>query len=259
MAHTLFISDLHLAAERPHIAEQFFTFVRDVAPAAEALYILGDLFEHWIGDDDRDEPLNDTVARALAALATRGTRIHLMHGNRDVLIGANFVARCGATLIGDPTVVTLYGTRTLLMHGDTLCSDDVEYQKFRLYAHDAENQKNFLAQPLSARRDQMLGMRAKSEQVKKEKTAEIMDVSPDAVAAALRAHTYPRLIHGHTHRPAHHTHSVDGYTCERWVLADWYQRGSYLRCDASGCESVQLPALLPPGQGHTCSGAEGGA
>ncbi len=243
MNHTLLISDLHLAAERPHINEQFFTFVRDIAPAAQALYVLGDLFEYWIGDDDHDDPLNDAVARALAALGTygaRGTRVHFMQGNRDVLIGADFVARCGAALIADPAVMDLHGTRTLLMHGDTLCTDDLEYQKFRAYAHDAENQRKFLAQPLQVRREQMLGMRAQSEQGKKVKSAEIMDVSPAAVEAALRAHGYPRLIHGHTHRPARHTHSVDGRACERWVLADWYARGSYLRCDAGGCAVLQL-------------------
>ena len=240
MAHTLFISDLHLAAERSRITGLFFGFIRDVAPAAEALYVLGDLFEHWIGDDDTDEPLNHAVARAFSALAARGTRVYIMHGNRDVLIGADFVTRCGAMLIADPTVVTLYGTRTLLMHGDSLCTDDIEYQQFRLYAHDAGNQRQFLAQPLSARRDQMLGMRARSEQVKKQKSAEIMDVAQSAVDKALRTHGYPRLIHGHTHRPARHTHSVDGHDCERWVLGDWYQRGSYLRCDAGGCAPVAL-------------------
>ncbi len=243
MAHTLLVSDLHLAAERPHITAQFFDFVRDTAPAAEALYILGDLFEYWIGDDDHDEPLNDAVARALATLGTRGargTRVYLMQGNRDVLIGADFTARCSAALIADPTVVELHGTRTLLMHGDTLCTDDLEYQKFRFYARDVENQRQFLAQPLAARRDQMRGMRAQSEQIKKEKTDEIMDVSPVAVEDALRAHGYPRLIHGHTHRPARHAHAVDGRTCERWVLADWYQRGSYLRCDVGGCNATAL-------------------
>ena len=240
MAHTLFISDLHLAAERPHINEQFFTFIRDVAPAAEALYILGDLFEYWIGDDDREEPLNDAVAAAIKALATRGTRVHLMHGNRDVLIGTDFVSRCGASMLADATVVELHGTRTLLMHGDTLCTDDVEYQKFRVYAHDAQNQRRFLAQPLAARREQMRGMRAQSEQVKKEKPDDIMDVSPAAVEEALRSHGYPRLIHGHTHRPARHAHAVDGRACERWVLADWYARGSYLRCDASGCDALRV-------------------
>jgi UDP-2,3-diacylglucosamine hydrolase len=239
--HTLFISDLHLAVERPHISQQFFAFVRDVAPAAEALYILGDLFEYWIGDDDREEPLNNAAAQALAGLRTHDTHVHIMHGNRDVLIGADFVTRCNASLLADPTLVDLHGTRTLLMHGDTLCTDDLEYQKFRLYAHDAGNQAKFLAQSLSDRRQQMLHMRAQSEQVKKEKTTEIMDVSPHAVETVLRTYEYPRLIHGHTHRPARHLHRVDGRECERWVLADWYQRGSYLRCDADACQTLQLP------------------
>jgi len=239
--HTLFVSDLHLAAERPQISGQFFAFVRDTAPAAESLYILGDLFEYWIGDDDLEEPLNEAVARALSALSARGTRVFIMQGNRDVLMGAGFTGGCGATPIADPTVIDIHGARTLLMHGDTLCTDDLEYQKFRSYAHDAENQRRFLAQPMSLRREQMRGMRAQSEQVKKEKSDDIMDVSPPAVEAALRAHGYPRLIHGHTHRPARHVHSVDGRACERWVLADWYQRGSYLRCDVGGCTAVSLP------------------
>ncbi len=240
MSHTLLVSDLHLASDRPRINEQFFAFIRNTAPAAMSLYILGDLFEYWIGDDDHDDPLNDAVARALATLALYGTRVYLMQGNRDVLIGADFVSRCGATLIADATLMNLHGTRTLLMHGDTLCTDDLEYQTFRVYAHDAENQRRFLAQSLAARRDQMRGMRAQSERVKKEKTEEIMDVSPVAVEDALRAHRYPRLIHGHTHRPARHPHVVDGRPCERWVLADWYQRGSYLRCDAAGCTAAQI-------------------
>jgi len=240
MAHTLFISDLHLAAERPHINRQFFDFLDRVAPAAQALYILGDLFEYWVGDDDTENPLNDDVAGALAQLTLRGVPVHLMHGNRDVLIGQTFADRCGARLIGDPTVIDPHGTRTLLMHGDTLCTDDVEYQEFRAYAHNPGNQRKFLAQPVTARREQMLGMRAHSNASKSEKSTEIMDVTPSAVEQVLREHGYPRLIHGHTHRPARHVHTIDGRNCERWVLGDWYQRGSYLRCDAGGCKSVHL-------------------
>jgi UDP-2,3-diacylglucosamine hydrolase len=240
MAHTLFISDLHLAAERPHITRQFFDFLELAAPAAQALYILGDLFEYWVGDDDTDDPLNGRVAGALAQLTGHGVPVYFMHGNRDVLIGQAFASRCGAQLISDPTVIELHGTRTLLMHGDTLCTGDIEYQKFRAYAHNPENQSNFLQQPLAARHRQMLDMRAKSEASKSGKNAGIMDVTQSAVEHALREHGYPRLIHGHTHRPARHTHSLDGRTCERWVLGDWYQRGSYLRCDAGGCECVHL-------------------
>jgi len=240
MSHTLFISDLHLAAERPHINQKFLDFLERTVPAARALYILGDLFEYWVGDDDTESPINADVAGALAQLTQRGVPAYLMHGNRDVLIGQTFADRCGMRLIGDPTVIDLHGTRTLLVHGDTLCTDDIEYQKFRAYAHNADNQQKFLAQSLAARREQMLGMRAQSNASKSEKSAEIMDVTPSAVVHVLRDHGYPRLIHGHTHRPARHLHTVDGRNCERWVLADWYERGSYLRCDAGGCEAIQL-------------------
>lgn len=240
MSHILFISDLHLSAERPRINQQFFDFIGRTALQAEALYILGDLFEYWAGDDDLTDPLNAAVARALKRLGDQGVAVHFMHGNRDLLIGQKFAQRCGATLIPDPTLLDLYGTRTLIMHGDTLCTDDLEYQKFRAYARNPDNQEKFLAQPLAARKQQMLGMRAQSEQTKQAKSEEIMDVTPAAVEQVLREHGYPRLIHGHTHRPARHAHVVDGHTCERWVLNDWYQHGGYLRCDAGGCRLLQL-------------------
>ncbi len=235
---TLFISDLHLAPERPQITEQFLRFTRTTAPGADALYILGDLFEYWVGDDDPEDPLNGTVSAALSALAAAGTRVFLMRGNRDVLLGVAFAARCGATLLDDPVLINLHGIPTLLTHGDALCTDDVDYQRFRAYARDPDNQTKFLAQPIAARREQMRGMRAQSEASKQQKTEAIMDVAPDAVDALLRQHGYPRLIHGHTHRPARHLHAVDGHTCERWVLNDWYETGGYLRCDAAGCSAV---------------------
>jgi len=238
--HNLFISDLHLAAERPQITAQFLRFTNDVAVHAGALYILGDLFEYWVGDDDRDDPLDAAVATGLATLANRGARVFLMQGNRDVLLGSVFARRCGATLLDDPVLVQLDGTPTLLTHGDALCTDDADYQRFRAYARDAANQARFLAQPLAARREQMLGMRAQSEASKQQKSETIMDVAPAAVEDLLRRHGYPRLIHGHTHRPARHTHVVDGHTCERWVLNDWYERGGYLRCDAGGCTAHRL-------------------
>lgn len=237
--HTLFISDLHLAPERPGITGEFLRFMRDTAPAAEVLYVLGDLFEYWAGDDD-DAPLGLEVAAALKALSSHGTRVVLMHGNRDVLMGAALAERCGAQLAGDPLTADLYGTPTLLTHGDALCTDDADYQRFRSYARDPGNQQRFLAQPLAARREQMQGMRAQSEASKQQKAEAIMDVAPAAVEALLRSHGYPRLIHGHTHRPGRHVHVVDGRRCERWVLGDWYRRGSYLRCDADGCTAVTL-------------------
>lgn len=238
--HSIFISDLHLAPERPRANELFFDFTSGVATRAAALYLLGDLFEYWLGDDDLEDSFNASIAGALLALSGKGVALHIMHGNRDLLIGRAFAARCGANLIEDPTLLDLHGTQTLLMHGDTLCTDDVEYQKFRAYAHDPENQRRFLAQPLPQRKQQMLGMRAQSESSKQDKAAEIMDVTPAAVEKALRESGYPRLIHGHTHRPARHAHVVDGRACERWVLTDWYGRAGYLRCDAAGCTAEPL-------------------
>lgn len=235
---TLFISDLHLAPERPQITEQFLRFTRTTAAGADALYILGDLFEYWVGDDDLEDPLNGIVSGALSALADNGTKVFLMRGNRDVLLGSDFAARCRATLLDDPVPVNLYGMPTLLSHGDALCTDDVDYQRFRAYARDPGNQTKFLAQSLEARREQMRSMRAQSEASKQQKTEAIMDVAPAAVEALLRQHGYPRLIHGHTHRPARHLHTVDGHSCERWVLNDWYDSGGYLRCDAAGCTAV---------------------
>jgi UDP-2,3-diacylglucosamine hydrolase len=238
--HSIFVSDLHLSAERPHINRQFFEFVAHTAAQAEALYILGDLFEYWIGDDDLTDPLNAAVADALGTLAASHVRLYLMQGNRDVLIGQDFALRCHAELIAEPALLDCYGTPTLLMHGDTLCAGDADYQKFRAYAHDADNQAKFLAQPLAARREQMLGMRAQSEHSKQLKAETIMDVAPAAVEMTLREYGYPRLIHGHTHRPARHVHTVDGHDCERWVLNDWYQRGGYLRCSKDGCSARML-------------------
>jgi UDP-2,3-diacylglucosamine hydrolase len=163
-----------------------------------------------------------------------------MHGNRDFLVGRAFAQRCGADLVRDPTLIDLYGTRTLLLHGDTLCTDDIDYQEFRARARDPAYQASFLEQPLAARRARAREMRKQSEASKRAKAAEIMDVSTAAVEQALREHGYPRLIHGHTHRPARHVHLVDGRACERWVLNDWYERGGYLRCDASGCTALAL-------------------
>lgn len=237
---TLFISDLHLSPERPHINQQFFEFIERAAPQAEALYILGDLFEYWVGDDDLADPFNASVAAALRRLSGAGTALRLMHGNRDVLIASEFADRCGAQLIPDPTLLDLYGTRTLLLHGDTLCTDDVDYQRFRGYARDPENQAKFLAQPLADRKQKILDLRTDSEAAKRGKTEEIMDVALPTVERMLREFDYPRMIHGHTHRPARHVHVLDGHACERWVLNDWYVKGGYLLCGADGCNASML-------------------
>jgi len=237
---TLFVSDLHLCPTRPAINQTFFDFLRGPAAQAEALYILGDLFEYWAGDDD-DDPFNSSVLAGLRTLADSGVALYLMHGNRDFLIGEQFAAACHAKILPDPTPIDLHGTRTLLMHGDTLCTDDLKYLEFRAKVRSPAWQQQFLAQTLNARKEIIAGLRSENATEKKLKTEEIMDATPAGIEAVLRVHGYPRLIHGHTHRPALHRHVVDGHACERWVLADWYMSGSYLTCDAAGCRAIRLP------------------
>lgn len=240
MAASYFISDLHLAPERPRCAETLLAFLREKAIDAEQLFILGDLFDYWIGDEALDEALPALVAAELRKLASTGTRVFFMHGNRDFLIGKRFAETSGAELLPDPFLVTLYGKPTLLMHGDTLCTGDTEYMKFREQVRNAAWQSRFLAKPVAERIKFARSVRAESEQAKQEKSMSIMDVSVPSVEAVLRAYRYPRLIHGHTHRPARHRHSIDGHECERFVLADWYEHGSYLHCDSDGCRSAWL-------------------
>ncbi|HUU72819.1 MAG TPA: UDP-2,3-diacylglucosamine diphosphatase [Burkholderiales bacterium] len=240
MTTSFFISDLHLADERPGITETLLRFLNDSAPGAEQLFILGDLFEYWIGDETLDAPMPAQVAAALHTLGTRGTKVFYLHGNRDFLIGKRFARDAGLQLLPDPYELTLYGVPTLLMHGDTLCTDDVEYLKFREVVRNPRWQADFLAKPVAERIELAQTVRAESEQAKKVKSMTIMDVSDSAVEAVLREHAYPRLIHGHTHRPAVHQHVVDSHQCERIVLADWYEKGSYLECSGTGCRSVEL-------------------
>jgi len=240
MPFSLFISDLHLSPETPAATDALLRFLREIAPEAESLYVLGDLFEFWIGDEGLDQPYARQIAQAFRALADRGTRLCFMHGNRDFLVGERFAQASGLQLLPDPTVVDLYGTPTVLMHGDTLCSDDREYQQFRAMVRNPAWQQAFLAKPLQERVRMAREVRGKSEQAKQVKDMTIMDVASATVDDAFRAHNYARLIHGHTHRPARHEHKVDDRDCERWVLADWYDHGSYLLCDASGCRAEPL-------------------
>ena len=239
MKPTLFVSDLHLSPARPQIAELFYRFLENEAREAAALYILGDLFDMWVGDDD-PHPLNNSVMDALTRLSRSGVRLFVMHGNRDFLFGSRGAERVGAQILPDPTLLDLNGTPTLLMHGDTLCTDDFEYQQQRARYRRPWVLRGFLALPRALRVEIAQHFRRKSERTKRVTAPRIMDVNTGAVEAALRAHGYPRLIHGHTHRPARHLHLVDARRCERWVLADWYERGSYLRCDPQGLASVML-------------------
>jgi UDP-2,3-diacylglucosamine hydrolase len=237
---TLFISDLHLARERPALIEAFHALMRGPAAGAAALYALGDLFDAWVGDDQLKEPLAAGVAGAFAALSASGTKVYLQRGNRDFLVGERFAEASGATLLADEVVHDLYGTRTLIMHGDQLCTDDIEYQRFRAWWQDPVHRRRMLALPYFVRIGIAAFLRTRSRRATAGKLPVIMDVNADAVAAALRKHGVTRLIHGHTHRPARHEIVVDGRRCERYVLADWYESASYLRVEASGCEAVTV-------------------
>ena len=249
MPHSLFISDLHLSSDQPRSMAEFRYLVDEFASKAEAFYILGDLFEYWAGDDDLDDPFHAQVVAALASLATHHTRVYLLHGNRDLLMGETLAAACHAKLLEDPTLVDLYGTPTLLSHGDALCTDDVDYMRHREQVRDPGFQKDFLAKPLAMRKTAIEEMRQRSTAAKRDKDDAVMDVNDEAVAALLRKYHYPRLIHGHTHRPARHELVVDDHDCERWVLGDWYQQGTALRVDAMGCNVILLSLShqsLPP-------------
>ncbi|MFJ5446052.1 UDP-2,3-diacylglucosamine diphosphatase [Methylobacillus methanolivorans] len=238
-AFSLFISDLHLCSSRPAITAQFLGFLQNQAIHAEALYILGDFFEYWAGDDDLAQ--HQPIIQALRTLAHHGTHVYFMHGNRDFLIGESFAEAAGLTLLADPTLITLYGKRALLSHGDALCTDDVAYQAFRQQVRTPAWQQTFLQQPLSTRKAQIEALRQRSEQEKSGKQESIMDVNDQAVASLLREHDYPELlIHGHTHRPARHPLEVDGHKIDRWVLGDWYDQGSCLVADRQGIRNQPL-------------------
>jgi UDP-2,3-diacylglucosamine hydrolase len=242
MAPTLFVSDLHLSPARPHLVAAFHEFVAGPARSASALYVLGDLFDVWLGDDQLREPLASAVAGALGELPGLGVPVYLQCGNRDFLLGEHFAQACRATLLPDTAVHDVQGTPTLLMHGDLLCTDDVEYQRFRAYWKDPKRRRRLLARPYFVRRVIATVMRFGSRRATAAKSEVIMDVNADAVIAAMREHRVTRLIHGHTHRPARHALTVDGRPCERWVLADWYRAASYLRVDDSGVEPKVMEA-----------------
>ncbi len=240
MPHSLLISDLHLSAKQPRSAEVFLHFMQHTAPGTEALYVLGDLFESWAGDDDLDDPFHRRITSALRTLAAGGTQLFIMHGNRDFLMTGKLAAACHATLLSDPTLVNLHGAPTLLTHGDILCTGDAAYQSYRSQVRDPAWQQQFLSQPLAQRKAVIEQLRARSENEKQYKSGDLMDVSDAAVAELLREYNYPRLIHGHTHRPRQHLHTVDGHGCERWVLGDWDETGNALRCDAAGCSTIRF-------------------
>jgi UDP-2,3-diacylglucosamine hydrolase len=237
---TLFISDLHLSPERPGITESFISLLQGEARHADALYILGDLFEYWIGDDAA-EPLGyASVIREIRALADSGVPVYFMRGNRDFLIGDRFAADTGCVTLSDPAVVDLYGQRVLLMHGDFLCTDDTEHQAFRRTVDDPDWQREFLARPVEARMQMARDARAQSRAHKDSLSMEIMDVNEEAVRRAFEDHGVKLMIHGHTHRPAIHDGGGPGGT-RRIVLGDWYEQSSILRCSAGTQELDPAP------------------
>lgn len=231
---TLFISDLHLSEQRPNIIKLFLEFLSTRASKSKALYILGDLFEYWIGDEVGSLPQTQPVIRALKQLTDSGVPVYVMHGNRDFLLGKDFEKMTGCQLIVDPSIVNLYGTDVLLMHGDTLCTDDTDYIKFRSMIRDPDWQADFLSKTIDERIAIANEYREMSKNAMGEKTSEIMDANQDAIAAEMNKHNVQILIHGHTHRPGKHEFKLAGNPVTRIVLGDWYEQGSILVCDENG-------------------------
>lgn len=226
---TLFISDLHLSLEKTEITRRFLSFLEQRAVSAKALYILGDLFDAWIGDDD-DTPPNKSIKKALRQLVDTGTEIFLLQGNRDFLLGQAFCKESGVTLLDEYAVIDLNGNPTLLTHGDLLCSDDLPYQAFRIKSHSPEWQQNVLSKPLLLRLLAARWYRFRSYFHKRNKTQEIMDVNQQTVETAMRQYGCLTLIHGHTHRPACHEFEIDRQPAKRLVLAEWKKEGAEALC-----------------------------
>ena len=236
----LLISDLHLAPEHPATVERFVHFTRERARQAGELYILGDLFDAWIGDDN-DSPPYPEIRTAIQALSLSGTSVYLQHGNRDFLLGERFCSQTGSRLIADETVCDFFGTPTLLMHGDTLCTDDIAYQQARQLLRNERFIADFLNKPLQERALIAAEYRKKSGEATSLLAADIMDVNPRAVMDVMRKHGVCRLVHGHTHRQAIHHLEIDGSGCERIVLGEWHpDYGMALSITASGITGVTV-------------------
>lgn len=230
---TYFIADLHLAENRPDITACFLSFLQEDAVNASTLYILGDLFEYWIGDDDTSEFIQQ-VAVALKSLADKGVEIFYIHGNRDFLLGKKYAKRCGMTILPEMAEIDLYGEKAIILHGDTLCTRDVEYQKFRKKSRSWWWQAMIKSLPLFVRRNIAENYRQKSAQSTAMKAQDIMDVTQEEVVESLEKHNCQLMIHGHTHRPATHQLSANGKCAKRIVLGDWYDQGSILVVTRNG-------------------------
>lgn len=243
-APVLFIADLHLDARRPEGIATFLRYLKTSAEGAAALFIIGDLFEAWIGDDAC--PPDDPIAPALNALARSGTDVWLMHGNRDFLIGPQFAHAAAATLLDEPACISIDTTPIVLEHGDALCTDDHDYQAFRTQVRNHAWQSQFLALPINERLQQASAARERSGDELASKAAAIMDVNQQAVEQRLRHYAVRHLIHGHTHRPGIHHFDLDGSTATRAVLGDWFEQGSVLRIDHGDWQLQSLPLETKP-------------
>ena len=230
---TLFVSDVHLNDSRSGMVDAFLEFLSGKAREADALFILGDLFDEWLGDDDDRSP-HPRICDALAHLTTSGLSVSVVHGNHDFLLGRSFAARTGCTLLGDHTVVDLYGTPVLIMHGDTLCTRDRRYQNYRKVVRNRLVQKLFVSMSLAWRMRKAAGIRSETKKDVALKADDIMDVTDEAVAAAMSKFRVRHLIHGHTHRPAVHEFSLDDEPATRIVLGDWYEQDSVLAWNETG-------------------------
>ena len=240
MKPALLLSDLHLSPERPAALTAFHAFARGPARAASVVYILGDLFDWWLGDDQLQEPFAHTIAESIRGVTASGVPVYFARGNRDFPLGEDFGRATGARLLPAETVVDLGGLRTLLLHGDELCTDDVDYQRYRTRIRAPSTVRRLLALPYFVRRAVAWYLRRRSRRANALKAESIMDVNNQAVEDAFRRHGVRRMIHGHTHRPARHEHRVDGGTSERFVLADWHDRGHYLEVDAAGVRAQTI-------------------
>ena len=244
---TLFVSDLHLDPARPEITALFLRFLQREAASADALYILGDLFEAWVGDDDPSST-GQQVADGLRRLADAGVPVYFVHGNRDFLVGQDYAGRAGMRILPDPAVVSLYGEPVLVMHGDLLCTDDHAYQAFRAQTRDPHWQAKFLAQPLAARQAfaaqaRQASMSRQQDMIDGDRASfeAVTDVNPQAVEATLARFGVATLVHGHTHRPAMHAVRIGDREGRRIVLGDWYEQGSVLRVSPGHCDLQALP------------------
>ncbi len=237
---TLFISDLHLDAERPEVTEQFLKFLQEEAAEAEALYILGDLFESWVGDDDPN-PHYATIKSGIRKLKSRRVKVYFMHGNRDFAIGERFADETGVQLLPDPYTADLYGEQVLLSHGDAYCTDDIKYQTVRKMTRDPKWLENMLKKPLKERLEFAAKARAASAAHGGVVNEKIMDVNQRAIERALLRANVDTMLHGHTHRPDIHRFTIDGEPAVRIVLGDWFEQGSIVRWDKNGPRLEVLP------------------